>query len=241
MLDSNQFLEKFRPLSREIQLGLQESSKLLSKLKNGEQATEYIKLEKIIERINNDWSDFSYWVLISTLDDLNEAKKNCAPGFIDIRSKVIRSKTKSLSKADQHGVKINNSSVGEATITTYIPYFEQLLDLIFLNAVKYSPRNLEVNVSAAWKAGSLHLSVASIGPLIHKQEVQFIGNLKFRAENAIKTQKPGDGHGLFNAKKLAELLKIKIEFSASQKNKFEYGGIEHGEFCVNLIIPPNID
>lgn len=154
-MEASQFLERFRLLSREIQISLQitekkiESAKLNPTLESIESINDQIKI------VNENWSDFSGWVLISTLENVDEARRNSVSGLIDIKSKIIRSKKRAISQADQHGVKIDIKNAEECQVNTYIAYFEQFLDLIFLNAVKYSPRGYSVDVSSKWKNGKM--------------------------------------------------------------------------------------
>lgn len=197
-MEASQFLERFRLLSREIQIALQNSERRIEASKKQPSSENIEKIEEQIKNINDAWGDFYGWVLISTLENIDDARRNSVSGLIDVKSKIIRSKKRATGIADQHGVKIDTRNINECQIKTYIAYFEQLLDLVFLNAVKYSPEGYTIEVESNWKNGFVIITVDSYGPLITKQEMNSLGAKGFRAENAIKTNKPGDGYGLFN-------------------------------------------
>lgn len=233
-MEAGQFLERFRLLSREIQLGIQQLQKGVCAMQSDKSEAQLAKVNVIVKKIEEDWSDFSGWVLISTLEDIDEAKKNCAAGSVNIKSKIQRSKIRATGQADQHGVKIDIKDVKDVEIETYIPYFEQVLDLALLNAVKYSPRGNSVSVSCSWKDERAVICVESFGPLISKHEKVNLGKKGFRAENAKKTDKPGDGFGLYNIYRLSQLLNISVSINLSHKNNFEFGGIPYSDFTLVL-------
>ncbi len=235
-MEASQFLERFRLLSREIQINIQRLEKNIEQLKKNPDNETIQKIQETTKNIHEYWDDFSGWVLISTLDDINEARRNCVSGLIEVQSKITRSKKPALGPANQHGVKIDTKNVAEAEVSTYITYFEQFLDLLLLNAVKYSPRGYSVDVSSQWKDGAVIISIDSIGPLIEKHEKPLLGNKGFRAANAIKTNKSGDGFGLNNVLKLAELLEIDIRFNLSHRKIVEFSSIPYSDFSVVIAI-----
>lgn len=238
-MEASQFLERFRLLSREIQISLQITEKKIDSAKLNPTLESIESINDQIKIVNENWSDFSGWVLISTLENVDEARRNSVSGLIDIKSKIIRSKKRAISQADQHGVKIDIKNAEECQVNTYIAYFEQFLDLIFLNAVKYSPRGYSVDVSSKWKNGTVNLLIESIAPLILKHEMNSLGNKGFRAENAIKTNKPGDGFGLSNVLKLAQLLDCDVNFTSTNRSLFEVNGIPYSDFSVSISLNSN--
>ena len=234
MIDSDQFLERFRLLSRDIQIGIQTANKKIAEIKNQPQADSVEKLDATLKKIGEDWDDFSGWILISTLENIEEAKKNCALGTLNLKSKISRSKKKAITDANKHGVKIDDREVKDIEIDSYIQYVEQMLDLIFSNAVKYSPRGSTVSISAAWKGSVAVVTIDSMGPLIHKHEKDQLGKKSFRSENALKSGKPGGGYGLFNVLKLSQLLDVDISFNPSLKSSFQFEQVDYGNFSVKL-------
>lgn len=237
MIESGQLLERFRQLSREIQNGLQTAQKQLEPFKKSKEATEAAKLGETLSRMNDSWLDFSGWILVSTLDDISEARSNCAPGRIDTQSKILRSKLRRQQDTTRNGISINIKDVQSAIIETYIPYFEQLLDLLFNNAVKYSPRGGEIDVSCERKDSGVRITISSIGPTIEKLEIPRLGEQGFRSTNAMRHPVAGQGYGLYNCFRLAELLDIKLEIRPESKVLYESNGIQQSNFVVHLYIP----
>lgn len=237
MIDSGQLLERFRHLSREIQNGLQTSQKHLDTLKRTKDLQDVAKISNSLSQMSEAWQDFSGWVHISTLDNLEDARANCAPGRIELTSKIKRSKMRRINETSRIGVNIDTSDSCEIVIETYIPYFEQLLDLLVGNAVKYSPRTSIIEISCSRSKLGANVIIRSIGPMVFKHEMTQLGELGFRSINAQKLPLTGQGYGLYNCKRLAELLNISIDFKPDQKILYESGGVPHSNFVVSLAIP----
>lgn len=237
MIDSGQLLERFRLLSRDIQNGLQTAQKQLEPLKRGRESAETAKVVATLTLISEAWQDFAGWILISTLDNAEEARSNCAPGRVDLHSKIVRSKIRRHNDTARNGITIDITSAESLVIETYIPYFEQTLDLIFGNAIKYSPRGGIIEVASSRGKRGASISVRSVGPMVLKHEIEHLGTKGFRSENARKLPVTGLGYGLFNTQRLAELLDATIEFKAEQRLLFETAGVAYANFTVLLMLP----
>lgn len=237
MIDSGQLLERFRSLSREIQNGLQTAQKQLEPLKRGGEALEAGRLAGTLDDISEAWQDFSGWILISTLDDLGDARTNCAPGRVDLQSKITRSKIRRKNDLERNGIKIDTSGVESLVVETYIPYFEQLLDLLVGNATKYSPRAGAVEISCSRNKSGATIAIQSVGPIVLKHEAGQLGVAGFRAENAKKLSLTGQGYGLFNCLRLADLLNASLEFRPEARSIFELGGVQYANFTAVLSLP----
>lgn len=239
MIESGQILERFRSLSREMQNGIQTLQKQISAFEGLRDTKELLSLQKTIKDMSDAWSDYSGWVLLSTLDDISEAKQNCAPGRLDIQSKLTREKNKKHSALTTKGVKLDTSATTSIVIETYIQYFEQILDLLISNAIKYSPKAGTISISTGRKDNNVLIWIESVGPLVTKLEQSRLGEKEFRAEAARQMQVPGQGYGLYNVLRLAELLNIDVQFIPSQKS-VENGGIPIANFLVKLIVPNSV-
>lgn len=238
MIDTGQLLERFRLLSRDIQNGFQTAQKQLETLKRGrDYSAESEKLAITLNQMSEAWQDYAGWILVSTLDNTAEARANCAPGRVDLLSKIKRSKIRRQNDSGRNGLKVDISDVESIVIETYIPYFEQMLDLLFGNAIKYSPKGGTIEVSCSRSKSRVNLSIRSIGPIILKHELSHLGEVGFRSENARKLPVTGQGYGLYNCKRLAELLDASIEFRAEQRSLYESGGIQYANFITSLSLP----
>lgn len=236
-MDNGQLLERFRLLSRDIQNGLQTSQKQIENLKASPSKSEAEQLSITIEKISEAWQDFSGWILVSTIENLSEARKNCAPGRVDISSKIYRSRIRRKNDLGRMGIRVDSSDTEEIVVETFIPYLEQLLDLVFGNAIKYSPKAGHIEISCNRSPNGATVSVKSVGPLCKKHESNQLGEKGFRSENAILTNLSGQGYGLYNCKRLSELLGIEMEFRPDQKTLYESDRVSYANFQVILRIP----
>lgn len=237
MIETGQLLERYRHLSRDIQNGLQTAQKHLASLKEAQDPALIDKLTFTLSHISESWQDFSGWMLISTLDDLDDARRNCAPGRVDLLSKIKRAKMKFTNDSIGKGLTVDISRTESTVVETYIPYFEQVFDLIFANAVKYSQKAGAIVIEMTRGNHEHKITVHSIGPIVQKHEVQRLGDTGFRSENAKKLEVTGQGYGLYNAKRLAALLDMKIYFRPEQKVLFSSGDVSYANFIVELVIP----
>lgn len=237
-MDTNQLLERYRLLSRDVQNGLQEAQKQIGLLPQAKHSVDIKRLTSTLAKIDDSWQDFAGWILVSTLDDLEDAKKNCAPGRLDVQSKLLRSKLRRSNDTLRNGITIDTSDTVSIVIESYIPYFEQMLDLLVGNAIKYSPRGgtVELSNERLKKSAGCKIRLSSLGPLVQKHEIASLGTKGFRSEAAKKCNLTGDGYGLFNVKRLADLLGAKVAFSPSQK-PIDLGGVNYASFDVTLLIP----
>jgi signal transduction histidine kinase len=237
MIETGQLLERFRTLSRDIQNNLQTIQKQIEQAKKIKDSSELSKISNTATEIIDAWQDFSGWILVSTLDNLEEAQLNCAPGRLDIQSKIFRSKKRYQNDLTARGIKIDSTDVPSIVIETYIQYFEQLIDLIIANSIKYSPKAGSIEISAYRKENSTHLTIKSLGPTVLKNEINQLGTSGFRSENAKKLPVAGQGFGLYNCKRICTLLSANIEFRPETKVAFELDNIQYSYFTTNLIFP----
>ncbi|MDH1068954.1 ATP-binding protein [Acinetobacter johnsonii] len=242
MLETGQLMEKFRHLSRDIQIGLQASSKNLEAIKSNYQGnSEVEKLEKSLGQIKDAWDAYYGWILLSSLDNIDEASANCAPGYVDVRSKIIRAINQRQKFISQLGVKVDIQSVPlDILIETYIPYFEQLLDLVLDNAIKYSPVSGEIEFIVTRDDKGVKILVQSIGPSVIKHEIDRLGQKGFRSENAKKMAVMGQGYGLYNVTKLTSLLKSRHSFHPEAKILTYNNDIPQSIFMVKLSFPESV-
>lgn len=236
-MESGQFLERFRILSRDMQNELQSSKKNIDQCISEFDNNLIKKVSNSLSVITESWQDFCGWVLISTLDDMEEAKANCASGIVDLRSKVVRAKIKREKDTQRRSIKVITNDVECIAIETYIPYFEQLLDLILDNAIKYSYKGSEIEISTGRKEKTIQLVFQSYGPLMHKHELERLGQKGFRGENAYKTDVCGQGYGIYNMQRIALLIDAKVSFNSSQKTAMELSGVPYSAFTVTLVLP----
>ncbi|MGE8501576.1 MAG: sensor histidine kinase [Pseudomonas sp.] len=229
-IDLSQLLERYRSISRSMQNEIQNASKAIETLKSKYSDIHTTAIDSHIKNIQNHWSDLSGWILVSTLEDIEEARNNCAIGVIDLRSKITRSKLKIKSESTTKNLTIKTNSIIDTKISTYIPYFEQLLDLLISNAAKYSPAASTIEIEADRNKNGTYISVISTGPLIEKSELQHIGTKGFRSAAAQKLLTTGQGYGLYNALKICTLIHAKLTITPSHKEQYTVRGVPFSTF-----------
>lgn len=239
MIDSGQLMERFRHLSRDIQNELQNAQKYLDKIKkNNQDSSDLTGLDNSLLGIFDAWQDYAGWILLSTLDDIEEAKANCAPGLINLKSKIFITKKRMKNQIATKGIKIDLNYQRELNFETYIPYLEQLLDLIISNAVKYSPNSGAVDIVFSQDSGIIKIIIQSIGPTVHKHEAERLGDKGFRSESARKMSVTGQGYGLYNVKRLCALIGGSVQFRPDSKVLFHNErNIPYSNFTVAINLP----
>lgn len=246
-IEISELMERYRSISRTIQNDIQNCSRIVNTVitrdeLNSKTSADLNSTIAILDNMKDAWGNFSSWMLAITLDDLEEARTNCAPGVIDIRSKMIRSKKKIAKEFKLKNLDITIEQDDQAFINTYIPYFEQVLDLLIGNAAKYSTEGGSIDISYSRNAHSngISISISSMGPMVEKFEIPFLCNDGYRGEKAKKATSLGQGKGLFIAKKICDLIYARMVFTANPRSTFEIGGVPYSNFEAQLFIPDDV-
>ena len=108
--------------------------------------------------------------------------------------------------------------------------FDMLPFVLFDNAIKFSPQEMNIHVTFFEDKNSLTITVTSVGPLLLAGEEKRIFEDFYRGENAKKVA-AGSGIGLALAKKICQLHSIDIE----AKSRIESKG---NLFIVTLVFDP---
>ena len=235
-----QIFERYRHLSRDFQAKFQiiQSKLSVEKYGTGDSTIKSVRAE--LDQLDEIFQDFNSWIYISLLEDLTEARKNNAVGLLEIESKVKRLKHKMESKLQAKRLKIDVDMDKNINISTYITFFEQMLNLIFQNSLKYTPTGSTIHVSTTNKSDHIILEISSPGPLVEIEEIKHLTDKGFRAAAAMSTIIPGEGFGLYNCKRIADILNVEITLSSKTSNKYTLNNVEYCNFTVRLKIPYEI-
>lgn len=232
-----QIFERYRHLSRDFQQKFQSIQNKLSIEKYGPGDSTIKNVREELEQLDEIFQDFNSWIYISLLEDFEEAKKNNAVGLLDISSKIKRLKIKMQKKLNAKRMKIETDFATTLAVSTYITFFEQLLNLILENSLKYSPVDSSIYISTVNESDFVVLEISSTGPVVESSEIRNLVGKGFRADAAIASNLPGEGYGLYNCKRIAELLNIKMSFKSNSTNRFTVNKIAYCDFIVYLKIP----
>ena len=172
--------------------GILTSSMLLNKYQLTEQQINREKHIKIIENkthyLNTILNDF----LSMEKLDLNNIKYKYTNFNLSTVINEVVYNTNMLLKEGQH-IHIPNN-IDEFKINQDEKYLKLILSNILNNAVKYSPKNSNINIEVAEKNSKIEIKIIDPGIGIPEKDQKFIFNRYFRAENALNI--PGTGIGL---------------------------------------------
>ena len=113
-----------------------------------------------------------------------------------------------------------------------LPVFELLPFVLLDNAIKYSPRNQTVTVHFDVVGARLSVTVTSVGPLASRTELPRLFEKGFRG--AQTDTMPGQGLGLYLAKKVCDYHNIRIRAESGPNVFYQVNGRDYAEFRIIL-------
>jgi hypothetical protein len=111
MIEDAQLLERYRQLARDIQNDIQSIERSIGLTQTKNQPADIEFITRHLENLKEAWQDFSGWILISTLDNLEEARCNCAAGRVDVYSKIFRATKRRRLDSERKGLRISFETV----------------------------------------------------------------------------------------------------------------------------------
>jgi light-regulated signal transduction histidine kinase (bacteriophytochrome) len=209
-----------RRLSRDIS---SQSMELVKRFKDDEKAA--AKLDTTLATLQ----------LLSIRVDSYELYKN--PGAITsatqpniaIYKKFDKARFILASQAKAKKVNINFINQSHFSINGY-EIFDLLPYVILDNAVKYSAKKQDVDVY--FDSTEKTVTIKNLGPQISKEDLPSIFKHGYRAKNAKAFE--GSGLGLYLAKQIADLHRIKVYTDSKENSDFTLDGIPYSEFSISL-------
>ena len=111
----------------------------------------------------------------------------------------------------------------------------EVLPYVFLeNAIKYSPNNHDINVNFLELNDYVEIFIDNMGPMIPDFEIKKIFENKYRPL-IVREKFEGTGLGLFFAKKVCDLHKVKISASSENPAKYTVNNIQYSNFRITII------
>lgn len=117
------------------------------------------------------------------------------------------------------------------------PAFDFVPHVILENAIKYSPRDREVQVSFEEEADSFDVRIESIGPKNSNVEIPHLFEKNFRGSSAKTLDASGGGYGLYFAKLICDIHNVAISATSSQDILTRLNKIPYSLFTVRLRYP----
>ncbi|GLB46767.1 two-component sensor histidine kinase [Philodulcilactobacillus myokoensis] len=100
-------------------------------------------------------------------------------------------------------------------IKMYRDHLEQVLIILLDNAIKYSTKRKEIDMSMSLTANNIRISVQDFGEGISQKNMKLIFNRFYRVDKARSRKKGGNGLGLSIAKRLVEVYHGHISVESS--------------------------
>lgn len=208
------------------------------------------QLSKFCERISRDTQDNHnlHQAALSAFYTAGMISSRLAYTDIELNPRAIESQTplrsgifKKFDKAkrilaeEAKSREVAINLIGESrTEIDALPVFELLPFVILENAIKYSPRNQSVDVVFETYAGKQLVQVKSYGPDVTDDELPRLFEKGFRG--ALTKTMPGEGLGLFLAKRVCDFHGISIRAEIRNRRKYHFNGIGYSEFLVEVRI-----
>lgn len=214
-------LHEVRRLSREIN---SQRTELLRNVINED--------EKVSALVDNIYATSQ---LISIRIDSYELYKNPSAITSAIQSRIPVykrfDKARFIIGAQAKAKKININFSGESHFTIEgFEIFDLLPYIILDNAVKYTQCGMEVNV--IFDDNKRIVTIQNIGPQVPRNQLENLFEKGFRGQNSKTVE--GNGLGLYMAKQIADLHKIKCYTRSSDTINFHLDNIPYSEFKMVL-------
>lgn len=116
----------------------------------------------------------------------------------------------------EKNTRLQLSIPGDSSVLADPFYLDIIIDNLLSNAIKYGQENGKIDCT--WNALTKTLSITDDGPGITAEQVPFLFNRFYRADDSRSTDIPGSGLGLSIVKKLADLLQIDITVQSAPGN-----------------------
>lgn len=152
-----------------------------------------------------------------------------------IRSGIYKKfdKAKRILAEEARDCHINIRLEGESRVEIdALPVFELLPFVLLDNSIKYSPPNQSVTVAFEVASGRQIVTVSSIGPIVSREELPKLFDKGFRA--ASTKSMPGQGLGLFLAKRVCDYHGITIRAECGPGVLYQLRGTDYAEFQIEL-------
>lgn len=118
--------------------------------------------------------------------------------------------------AFEKNVQIESSIAPSVIAKTHGATFSKILEILFDNAIKYSPKNEKITVSLAQSSQQVKFKITNRSEAIKKEDLPHIFERFYRTDKAREVG--GHGLGLSIAKKLSDMIDCKISVESDTEN-----------------------
>jgi hypothetical protein len=125
----------------------------------------------------------------------------------------------------------SKSTIRMVDIFEFIPY------TIVENAIKYGPRDLDIDINIFEEKDDIRVCISSLGPQLSKEELTRIFERGYRGKYARDGGFPGHGLGLFQANKASDILFGGYIFAEQSDSLVNIGGIPYADTNFTIVVP----
>ena len=126
------------------------------------------------------------------------------PLQLDLAEVALQAVEEARPRAERKGLALSFSGDGQVPVEADRGRIFQLLDNLISNAIKFTPEGGRVDVRALPTPGGAMLEVSDTGIGLPPAELELVFERFFRSSQAVSSQIPGTGLGLFITKAIAE-------------------------------------
>ncbi len=140
---------------------------------------------------------------------------------VELHKKFYKAKTCCLDDANNRKLNIKMSECG-CRVSLY-DSFDLVPFLLLDNAIKYSPKEEDIEINFIESYNQVKVIVKSVGPYISNEEIGNIFDKGFRANSVMNLK--GSGIGLFLVSEICKIhdIELKIDFNRLTELKNNYG------------------
>lgn len=153
-----------------------------------------------------------------------------------LRSGIFKKfdKAKRILAEEARGRDVTVQLIGESRAEIEaLPILELLPFVVLENAIKYSPPSQTVTVQFETIPGRQVVTIKSHGPEVAPDELPKLFDKGFRGASTIAM--PGEGLGLFLAKRVCDLHGFSIAADIEDRSRYSLNGVNYSEFIVKII------
>ena len=210
-------------------------STIISRAVNGSKIDENAirdHANKIVESANL----LSLWLNMTELEINPGYFENQAPlPDISLYGRFHKAKINFKQVARDKKIKVSISGESEALLSMY-PIIDMLPYVLLENALKYSPKEDEIEIEFNETADFIKVAVCSVGPTLRKDELDRVFEKGFRGDIAKRIVAQGSGRGLALAKQICDIHNATIHIETGSE-KFTIDGVFHSNFNVVMKFP----
>jgi signal transduction histidine kinase len=134
-----------------------------------------------------------------------------SPALLDVAEQLAAAQARFAKHAAERSVELRVEPGSAQQVRADPARLAQVLDNFLSNAIRHSPSNSRVSLSAGSRQGEVRISVSDQGPGLTEQQLEHVFERFYRADPSRSRTLGGSGIGLAIARALAEAMGGRVE------------------------------